>query len=219
MFLVYQDFNANERNNGSWHGTQAAADAAATVSGSGFTAHQGAVEVPQGWETGWIYHPTNGTWRQLDVSDLDDPDTRRYAARGLQLALDAMNEAAGGMSSWKPRRDVQRVLTILAMARWANYVVFQNANGAWTSAQQIAWAGAMADGALDATDTQALYQRAHFLRDDAVPAEACAWADPADASAVNLQDARAQSAVWFGREETDLTRIELGNGAWIEDIT
>ena len=29
LFLVYQDFNANERTNGSWHGTQAAADAAA----------------------------------------------------------------------------------------------------------------------------------------------------------------------------------------------
>ena len=24
---------------------------------------------------------------------------------------------------------------------------------------------------------------------------------------------------WFDGEETDLTMIELGNGAWIEDIT
>ena len=30
LFLVYQDFNTNERTNGSWHGTQAAADVAAT---------------------------------------------------------------------------------------------------------------------------------------------------------------------------------------------
>ena len=29
LFLVYQDFNADERTNGSWHGTQAAADVAA----------------------------------------------------------------------------------------------------------------------------------------------------------------------------------------------
>ena len=34
LFLVYQDFNANERTNGSWHGTQAAADVAANDGGS-----------------------------------------------------------------------------------------------------------------------------------------------------------------------------------------
>ena len=57
LYLVYKDFTPDERTNGSWHGTQAAADAAATDAGSDFTAHQGAVTVPNGWETGWIYHP------------------------------------------------------------------------------------------------------------------------------------------------------------------
>ena len=28
----------------------------------------------------------------------------------------------------------------LAYAHWAGYIVFENVNGAWTAAQQIAWA-------------------------------------------------------------------------------
>ena len=216
LYLVYEDFSTDERTNGSWHGTQAAADVAANDGGSDFTAHQGAVAVPQGWETGWIYHPVDDTWRTQDQRDLDDLGKRKYAARGLQLALVAIQSAAGLMASFRPRCDVQRVETITAMARWANYVVFQNALGTWTAAQQIAWAGAMAEGA---TDAQTLYQRAHVLRADAVPAEAFAWASPADAGRVDLADGRARSAVWFAREKTDLTMVNLGNGAWIEELT
>ena len=216
LYLVYKDFTTDERNSDSWYGTQAAADRAAIDGGPDFTAHQGAVAVPHGWETGWILNPTDDTWRTQDQRDLDDLGKRKYAARGLQLALVAIQSAAGLMASFRPRCDVQRVETITAMARWANYVVFQNANGTWTAEQQIAWAGAMAEGA---TDAQTLYQRAHVLRADAVPAEAFAWASPADAGRVDLADGRARSAVWFAREETDLTMVNLGNGAWIENIT
>ena len=56
--------------------------------------------------------------------------------------------------------------------------------------------------------------------------EACAWVNPNDAVAMNTSsDARKHSTQrtdpvpWFDGEETDLTMIELGNGAWIEDIT
>ena len=45
LFLVYQDFNVNERNNGSWYGTQALADAAALAAGVDFSANQGAVTI------------------------------------------------------------------------------------------------------------------------------------------------------------------------------
>ena len=47
LFLVYQDFNANERTNGSWHGTQALADAAATDGGSDFTSPPGRGHNPE----------------------------------------------------------------------------------------------------------------------------------------------------------------------------
>ena len=50
--------------------------------------------------------------------------------------------------------------------------------------------------------------------------------NPNDAVAVNTADARKESTQdtqpptpWFDGEETDLTMIELGNGAWIEEIT
>ena len=219
LYLICRDFRPTEQISDSWYATQALADAAAVASGADFTAHQGAVAVPQNWMSGWIYNATSDTWRTQDLRDLDDLGKRKHAARGLQLALVAIQSAARLMASFRPRRDVQRVATITAMARWANYVVFQNVHDTWTSAQQIAWAGAMAEGATDATDAQALYQRAHVLRADAVPAEAFAWASPADAARVDLADGRAQSAVWFDGEETDLTMVELGNGAWIENIT
>ena len=50
--------------------------------------------------------------------------------------------------------------------------------------------------------------------------------NPNDAVAVNTGQARINSTQgstnitpWFDGEETDLTMIELGNGAWIEEIT
>ena len=219
LYLITRDFTSTEKISDSWYATQALADAAAVAAGEDFSANQGAVVVPDGWEAGWIRNPADDTWRTLDASDLDDLGKRKHAARGLQLALVAIQSAARLMASFRPRRDVQRVATITAMARWANYVVFQNVHDTWTAAQQIAWAVSMAEGARDATDAQAFYQTGHVLRPDAIPAEAFAWASPVDASRVDLADARALSAVWFAREETDLTMVNLGNGAWIEDIT
>ena len=49
LYLVYQDFTTDERNSDSWYGTQDAADAAALAAGVGFSAHQGAVTIPNGW--------------------------------------------------------------------------------------------------------------------------------------------------------------------------
>ena len=95
LFLVYQDFNTDERNNGSWHGTQAAADAAAVDAGADFSAHQGAVTVPNSWETGWIYNPVLDTWRTLDVDDLPELEQRKYAATALYAALDDQEHAIG----------------------------------------------------------------------------------------------------------------------------
>ena len=92
LFLIYKTFSTDERNSDSWYSTQALADAAATDGGVGFTAHQGAVEVPEGWETGWIYNPTDDKWRVLGVADLDDLETLKYWARVGHDALLAWRE-------------------------------------------------------------------------------------------------------------------------------
>ena len=83
LFLVYKDFTTDERNSDSWHGTQALADAAATDGGVGFTAHQGALKVPENWATGWIYNPTDDKWRELGYADLDEVEQLKATAHTM----------------------------------------------------------------------------------------------------------------------------------------
>ena len=83
----------------------------------------------------------------------------------------------------------------------------------------------MTAGAADITTVQEFFEHAHMLDDVAVPQEACAWVNPNDAVAVDTGAARdrstqtTQETPWFDGEETELTMIELGNGAWIEELT
>ena len=209
----------------SWYSTQALADAAALAAGVLFHAHNGAVAVPLGWEKGWIRNRDDGTWRIFDVNDLDELGQRKYAAGVLHNALLVWEVGVRDVEHEKPIIDVHRALDFLCFGHWANYVVFVNANDTWTAAQQIAWAYAMTAGAADITTVQEFFQNAHMLDEAAVPQEACAWVNPNDAVAVDTQEARLKStqdttdSTWFDGEETDLTMIELGNGAWIEEIT
>ena len=219
LYLVYKDFTTDERNSDSWYGTQALADAAAVEAGADFSAHKGAVEVPHHWESGWIYQPNDGKWRALGVADLDELGQRKYAARILHGALLAWRDGVIAVQSEKPSGDVQRACTFLAMAHWAACVVFTNANGRWTAAQQIAWAAAMALGASDGGTVQKFFEQAHTIDAAKVPEEACAWVNPNNARRVMVSQARSKSAPWFENEETDLTMVDLGNGAWIEAIT
>ena len=53
------------------------------------------------------------------------------------------------------------MLTFLAFAHWANHIVFMNANGTWTAAQQIAWAEAMTMGAKDVSSEQEFFEAVH----------------------------------------------------------
>ena len=218
-------FTVAEHETDSWYGTQALADAAAVAGGEDFSANQGAVAVPVGWEKGWIRNPLDGTWRQFDVADLDELGQRKYAAGVLHKALLVWEAGVRDVEHEKPIIDVHRALDFLCFGHWANYVVFVNANGTWTAAQQIAWAYAMTAGAADISTVQEFFQNAHTIAEDEVPQEACAWVNPNDAVAVITKEARrmstqnTQPASWFDGEETDLTMITLGNGAWIEEIT
>ena len=146
----------------SWYSTQALADAAAVAGGSLFHSHDGAVAIPNGWEPGWIRNRDDGTWRQLAVSDLPELGQRKAAASALHGALLAWEAGVRDVEHEKPIIDVHRALDFLCFGHWANYIVFVNANGTWTAAQQIAWAYAMTAGAADITDRAGVLRaRAH----------------------------------------------------------
>ena len=215
LFLVYKDFNTDEREGDSWHGAQAAADAAAVDRGADFSANQGAVTVPNGWEPGWIYHPVGDTWRLQDVDDLSELDQRKYAATALYAALDGQ-EHETGQRMGIPSKVSGRVRDVLAFARWACYSVFTGTT--YTAAQQIAWASAMLTGPSDVADLDTLIQKASALTDAQVPTTTAAWVNPSDVSRSTLAESKTASARW-NSGVGDLTTFSPGNGAWIEDIT
>ena len=214
LYLVYKDFSTDERTGVSWHGTQAAADAAATASGAGFTAHQGAITVPNHFTPGLIYNPTDDTWRELGVDDLPELGQRKYAATALYATLDAQ-EYEIGQRMGIPSGVAGRVRDVLAYARWAAYAVFTGST--YTAAQQIAWATAMLTGPSDATDRDTLIQKSSALTDDQVPTTTSAWVSPVDASRSTLAGAKVASGRW-NASIGDLTTNNPGNGAWIEEL-
>ena len=216
LFLVYKDFTTDERISDSWYGTQALADAAATEGGADFTAHQGAIRVPNTWMPLWIYHPTDDTWRESGVGDLDELDRRKFAARVLFEALD---EADDELASRRgiPAKVRGRVQDILAYARWAAYAVFF-ATDTWTAAQQIAWAAAMLDGPSDAADMDTLIKKSSAMTDAEVPTTTAAWVSPVDGSRSATAGSKAASSRW-NSGIGDLTAFTPGNAGWIENIT
>ena len=216
LFLVYKDFTTDERTSGSWHGTQDAADAAALAAGVGFSAHQGAVTIPNGWATGWIYNPTDDTWRTFDVSDLDELGQRKAAARALFEAIDQGDDELASRRGI-PAKVRGRVIDILAYARWAAYAIFF-ATDTYTAAQQIAWAAAMLDGPSDAADIDTLIKKCAALTDAEVPTSTSAWISPVDASRSTLAGSKAASARW-NSAVGDLTAFSPGDAGWIENLT
>ena len=135
LYLVYKDFTTDERNSDSWHGTQAAADAAAVDAGADFSANQGAVSVPNNWESGWIYNPTLDTWRTLDVSDLDELDRRKFAARVLFQALDEADDELASRRGIpaKVRGRVQDILGLCSMGRICRLFRYRHLDGSATN--------------------------------------------------------------------------------------
>ena len=122
------------------------------------------------------------------MSDLDELGQRKAAADVLHNALLAWEAGVRDVEHEKPIIDVHRALDFLCFGHWANYVVFKNANGTWTAAQQIAWAYAMTAGAADITTVQEFFEHAHTLGEAEVPQEACAWVNPNDAVAVDTRE-------------------------------
>ena len=215
LYLVYEDFTTDERTGKEWHGTQAAADAAAVAGGVGFTAHQGAVTVPGHFRPGLIYNPTDDTWRELGVDDLDELGQRKFAATALYAALDEQEHEIGRRMGI-PSKVSGRVQDILSYARWAAYAIFTGTT--WTSAQQIAWATAMLAGPSDAGSLDLLIQKSSAMTDAQVPTTTSAWVSPVDGDRSALSGSKTASARW-NTSVGDLTTFNPGNGAWIEDLS
>lgn len=157
-----------------------------------------------------------------------DPDTelgrKQIAATTLHEWLHGTSAGVHAIRHEKPQIDVQRAEQFIAMAHWANYVV---AHMTLTIDQFEAWVTQMIVGASDVTSIQTYFEKAHTLDDDKVPQEACTWANPNDAVAVDLGEARANSTqgsngetadTWFLNETPEITTIDLGNGAWIRRL-
>ena len=214
LFLVYKDFNSTERTGGTWYATQDAADAAATDLGAGFTAHQGAVTVPGHFIPGLIFNPTDDTWRDLAVSDLDELGQRKAAATALYAALNGQEHEIGQRMGI-PSKVRGRVQDILAYSRWACYAVFTGTT--WTAAQQIAWATAMLAGPSDAADLDTLIQKSSAMTDAEVPTTTSAWVSPVDGSRSATGGSKVASDRW-NTSIGDLTNFNPGNRAWIEGL-
>ena len=185
------------------------------LSGAGFTAHQGAITVPNHFITGLIFNPTDDTWRDLAVSDLDELGQRKAAATALYAALNGQEDEIGQRMGI-PAKVQGRVQDILAYARWALYAVFTGST--YTAAQQIAWAGAMLTGPSDATDLDTLIQKSSAMTDAEVPTTTSAWVSPVDGSRSATAGSKVASDRW-NSGIGDLTNFNPGNGAWITDLT
>ena len=157
-----------------------------------------------------------------------DPDTelgrKQIAATTLHEWLHGTSAGVHAIRHEKPQIDVQRAEQFIAMAHWANYVV---AHMTLTIDQFEAWVAQMIVGATDVTSIQTYFEQAHTLEEGTIPQEACAWANPNDAVAVNLSAAREKSTqgdagdvegTWFENETAEITMVDLGNGAWIRRL-
>ena len=95
-----------------------------------------------------------------------------------------------------------------------------------TNAQFIAWVEKMVEGPSGAANLHDLFEQVHGLEDAKIPLEACTWVNPTDVTeVVTLGTARGNSTQdaanppWFDGETTDLYDVDLGNGAWIRELT
>ena len=214
LYLVYKTFTTDEYNSDSWQGTQAAADAAAVDAGADFSAHQGAVVIPNGWGKGWIYHPADDTWRTLGVLDLDTLGQRKYAATALFATLDGQEHEIGRRMGI-PSKVSGRVQDVLSYARWAAYSIFTGTT--YSGAEQVAWATAMLTGPSDAGSLYLLIQKSSGLTDAQVPTTTFAWVSPTDGSRSALSGSKVASARW-NMGIGDLTAFTPGSNGWIENL-
>ena len=182
-------------------------------------AHPGPIFIGGTWDGTNYEHPTTeGILLPDDTTT--DIGQRKAAARTLHKRLLNWTEGLIEEGAFHPASEVEIGHDFILYAHHAAYVVFNSST--WTAAQQIAWADKMSTGALDVTNPHNFYQRVHTLEVPAdIPTAACAWVNPNDGAAVNLNVAWSMSDStadngWFNGEDVDLTAVQLSNGGWID---
>ena len=182
------------------------------------------------WD-GAAYTPPSGS----GIFEPFVPDASTELGR-VQIAFTALHQQ---LRKWefgllaaaheKPRPDVQYALQFLSMKHWSAYVVSVMWQADDLTTEQVeAWATRGAQGALDIVDVQTYFEKAHLIDETTAPAEACTWVEPASGDAVGLETARTMSTggvdpavdgSYFFGYTVDLTAINLGDGAWIRELT
>ena len=177
----------------------------------------GRIQAGGKWD-GAHYTPPQGGGVLDAYDDSTDLGRRKIAATKLHDYLQNTTAGIHAVRHEKPTHDTAVAEQFIAMAHWANYVAF-NMSSIDIDAFE-AWVEAMLEGALDITTVQEFFEKSHTIDDDQIPSEACAWADPTDASRDTLAEAKNNStgsSGFFENETTDLTMVTLGNGEWIRE--
>ena len=150
--------------------------------------------------------------------DSTDLGRRKIAATKLHDYLHDTTAGIHAVRHEKPTKDTAVAEQFIAMGHWANYVAF-NMSTIDIDAFE-AWVEAMMLGASDIATVQEFFEKSHEIDDASTPSEACAWANPTNASRSPLAMAKAASTGsggFFVGETADLTMVTLGNGEWIRE--
>ena len=169
------------------------------------------------WD-GTAYVPPVGMMLPYDTST--DLGRRQVAAEELHEWLHSVTEGIHEVRHEKSGVDTAALEQFVSAAHWVNYVV---AHMTSIDADEFkAWAEAMMEWPENVTGTtradriQKLYEEVHEIMADAIPTVAAGWVNPADLTDVAvLGNVVIDSEAQLLTETTDLTDINLGNGAWI----
>ena len=223
MFYTYELDSGNHRLKDLFT-TQALADAAALAdTDPNLLAYQGSRAIINGLVAGWLWDTTDDKWRAPALADMSTLIQRRAAASSLINALVDMQFDQNAEAPFHAAETASVVVTFMAFARQAAYVVFNSST--WTAAQQIAWAEKMESGPANAASAFTWFRHAAVLDyDTQVPKSACAWVNPDTGGAVNIGAAWTNSDsdtanTYFNGETTDLATVHLSTGAWIDNLS
>ena len=224
LFYVFK-LLGTEHNVDSWYPTQAGADAAAVAGGEDFAANTGAVEVPAGWETGWLRNPDDGEWRTFGVVDLDETALEVYEAQLTHDAYFAWEQHLAHVAHYFPPADLAKVAAALAYVHRGTRGVFLSTH--WTHAEKIAFARESRKGpsgftlGLDPDDNAAnllAYIEANFDSID-TPTDRIVFVDPSTGlriAANKLVDEAPDIRANMAAETDDLT--DYVNAKWTKEI-
>ena len=152
-----------------------------------------------------------------------DLGRKQVSAQELHDWLHSVTASIHAVRHEKPIVDTAALEQFVTAAHWVNYVVAHMTS--IDAAEFKAWAEAMMEWPENVTGTthadriQKLYEEAHDLDAAVIPTVAAGWVDPADPTDITtIPEVVSQSTGWLTGETTDLTNINLGNGAWIRRL-